>query len=315
MHPYIQAIVQSEPGHYFLALGFSALITGGAFWYFLRALRHSHHIANTPTSRIRSAAQGFVELEGWGRLLAGESIISPLTLVRCVWWKYSVEEKRTVNRNGRRQSEWVTIESGTSSAIFELYDDTGSCIIDPDGAEVIPGKRQRWYGNSHRPDRGPKNGLWSMFGRFRYTEELLLPEKDLYALGLFRTQRAAYGGHFDESAELSALLNEWKRDQAKLLQRFDVNRDGKLDLKEWEAARRVALVHLRRNQLELDTQPGLNVLGKPSDGSPFILSSVPQDQLLKKKQRSVLLCALVSVAGFAFTALLIVARHLVNAAP
>jgi len=57
-------------------------ITGfiGAFYFFSR----KRMMENTPTSRIRSAAQGFVELEGTGLLLEGPPIIAPLSGMTCV---------------------------------------------------------------------------------------------------------------------------------------------------------------------------------------------------------------------------------------
>lgn len=308
MNEFIQSIAHANTDDFLFALGLCAIGTIAGFWGFLRSQRHSHSIANTPTSRIRSAAQGFVELEGWGRLLPGEPVRAPLTHSLCLWWKFSIEEKRHTTRNGRRSSEWVRIDGGTSEAIFELYDETGSCVIDPDGAEVIPSRKQQWYGHRPWPDHGPRHSLWGLFGKYRYCEEVLLPECELYTLGLFRTQRVAHGGHFDENAELTALLNEWKQDQARLLQRFDLNRDGRLDLKEWEAARRVALMQLRRDQMEHDSQPGLHVLAKTTDGRPFILSSQSQPDLLRRKRLHSALFAMLTVASFSASATLMLAR-------
>lgn len=285
------------------------VIAGGSFFSFVRSLKHARAIADTPTSRIRSAAQGFLELEGQGQLLDGDQVRSPLTASPCLWWQYQIEEKRSSYSNGRRSTKWVTIDSGRSAAIFELEDETGRCVVDPDGAKIIHSTKRSWYGNSAWPRSGPKGGLWSLFGRYRYTETLLLPNIPLYAIGFFRTERTA-AGHFDEKEELSALLSEWKRDQATLLARFDLNKDGKLDLKEWEAVRRVALARLRREQVEENIAPGLHVLAKPVDGRPFIISSIPQQQLLRRHRWSAAGAVLVFLPTFVFSVWLLLARGL-----
>ena len=45
-------------------------------------------IEDTPTSRIRSAPQGFVELAGVAGVFEGEPIIAPLTQRPCCWYRY-----------------------------------------------------------------------------------------------------------------------------------------------------------------------------------------------------------------------------------
>lgn len=51
----------------------------GAFYFYLR----KRVMQDTPTSKIRSAAQGYVELNGHGDLLEGPPIIAPLTGSTC----------------------------------------------------------------------------------------------------------------------------------------------------------------------------------------------------------------------------------------
>ena len=57
---------------------------------------------DTPTSKIRSAAQGYVELSGHGELMEGPKIIAPLTSKYCTWYSYKVEERRRSGKN----SQW-----------------------------------------------------------------------------------------------------------------------------------------------------------------------------------------------------------------
>src|SRR5690606_33056614 len=120
------------------------------------------------------AAQGYLELEGRARMMVGEPIHAPLSGALCVWYSYKVEEREADYQAGRSTSRWRTIERGVSEAIFYLEDDTGRCIVDPDGAEVTPSVRLKWHGKLARPGCAPnQTGLWdSLFssGPYRYTE-------------------------------------------------------------------------------------------------------------------------------------------------
>ena len=84
------------------------LATLGALYVGFRALTHARWIADLPTSRIASAAQGYLELEGNADLLLGPQIISPLSHTPCAWWWFCIEKKVTRYRNGRRETRWQT---------------------------------------------------------------------------------------------------------------------------------------------------------------------------------------------------------------
>jgi hypothetical protein len=253
-------------------LGASVVV---AFYFSFRFLRHTRLMEDTPTSRVRSAHQGYVELEGIGRPIEGTHIVSPLTQTHCHWWFYEIEKK--VYRNKR--FSWDTIEKGSSDTPFYLEDDTGRCIVDPVGADVVTIKSNIWYGNSAWPSTSPTNSRIG-FGSYRYTERRLEPGTRLYALGLFKT-RNTVADATEENTILKERLAQWKKDpeRVKLL---DVNRDGQLDVKEWEAARRVALAELRR-EYQVVVSEGLHSLSLPSlKNQPYILSAVLQKDLCKR---------------------------------
>lgn len=279
MADFLAALQQLSGTARWLVLGGCSVVALGALFYFVRNQRRLRSMTDTPTARIRSAAQGFTELEGCGHMLDGEPVIAPLTGQRCLWWEFSIEEKQQRYSNKRRVTDWVTVQRDRSTAIFALNDGTDQCIVDPEGAQVISTDNQTWYGDSAWPRSGPKGGSWGLFASYRYHQRLLAINTSLYAQGLFRTQRGA--GRFDQNEELTALLGEWKRDQASLLKNFDVNQDGRIDLQEWEAARRVALMRIQRQQSEQDSHPGLHVLARPDGKRPFILSAIAQSKLIR----------------------------------
>ncbi|HWU69600.1 MAG TPA: GIDE domain-containing protein [Stenotrophobium sp.] len=301
MHRFVTALAQAPDGTFWFWTGicavFSLLCFGATFFW----LRRARMLEDTPTSLIRSAAQGYVELRGRAGLMPGPVILSPLSNTRCVWWRYTVEERQ---RSGNRD-EWRVIDKNTSDDLFLLSDTTGDCIIDPDHASIRPSVTRRWRGPTPKPGRGP-DGSWISFGNYRYREQLIRIGDVLYALGWFRTQGAERA--FDESDDARALLAEWKRDQAQLLKRFDSNGDGQIDMQEWEAARRAALEEVRQQAVQNAINPDLHVLSKPRDHRPFIISTLSQ-AAQARRLRWQAAASLVAAAGLGyFSALLLSLR-------
>lgn len=259
----------------------TAIITGLAIAglvYAFVLLRRAHVIEGTPTSKIRSAAQGYVELHGVGQLMEGLPIISPLTGIECTWYRYKVE--KIEEKNSR------IIQSGTSDDMFLLVGDTGRCVIDPEGAVVMTKTKQVWYEHDYPPMRRPHqiNGFLGRFmgGRYRYTEERMHNGETLYAIGMFMS----VGGHnetFNTEDEVRALLKKWKENKPALLKHFDKNGDGEIDLQEWEEVRKTAHKKVRKDQLERSLKPPTHVMSKPKyDKRPYILSVYPQQELVKR---------------------------------
>ena len=247
----------------------------GGFYFFLR----SRVLAYTPTSKIRSAAQGYLELSGHGHVLEGPKIIAPLTGTPCTWYSFKVEERRRSGKN----SKWVAVEKATSDELFLIIDDTGKCVIDPDGATVVPTITDTWYGSTARPQRGRKlSGGFFSGGRYRYSEMRMHPGDKLYAIGLYKTIGGA-NTEFNINQEVISLLKEWKADSRQMLKQFDHNKDGQIDMQEWQDVREAALKHVLDQHGEIKTIPAVNVLGKTEDPRrPFILSSVHQDKLIRR---------------------------------
>ena len=267
-----------------------------SFWYAFKAWAKNRVIEDTPTSRVRSAAQGYVELSGQGLLPADSHNKGPLTGMPCTWWRYKIEER---GYNGRSRS-WSTVDSGTSEAPFLLDDGTGQCLIDPRGAEVYTSARDVWYGQSAWPEMHIPNGTgifgWLvdtfMTGKYRYTEHRLQPREHVYAIGAFRS----VGGISIESPDgaMGELLREWKRDQSTLLARFDSNHDGTLSSAEWDLARAAARKQVLDGRAAVARPPSVNVMEDPMDGRSFLLAASDGESLARRFRRR----ALAGIGGF-----------------
>lgn len=228
-----------------------------SFFAWAANYRRYRQIHDLPTSKIASAAQGYVELSGRSDLLPGDPVTSLLSRTKCCWYAYQIEEKDA-------NDKWSIVDSGKSTEHFLLLDDTGQCVISPDGAEVFT-----------RADK-----TWSE-GNRRYSEWLLLAKNVLYAVGEFSTTTAVAVAAREERADVGALLDQWKKDPKQLTGRFDLNRDGVLDMKEWELARLQAQREVRKRLAEMQSRSveGVHLLRKPGDGRLFLIANELPDAL------------------------------------
>jgi hypothetical protein len=273
-----------------LLLAALAAATLYLFWYACRAWRENRVVGDTPASRVRSAAQGYVELIGHGLMPADVTNDAPLTHKPCVWWRYKIEQ-----RKGGRSNDWNTIDEGISEAPFILDDGTGQCLVDPRGAQVFPSSTSVWYGDSEWPGVRLPDGVGilgkltdTLFsgGRYRYTEERLQARETVCALGAFRS----LGGVNAENPEraVAELLREWKQDQKALLERFDRNHDGELDAGEWELARAAAHNQVVNTMLVKPAAPGMSIVSQPADGRAFLLAGTDSQALARRLRRNAL---------------------------
>jgi hypothetical protein len=234
--------------------GCLALISAISFLFWVSNLKRNRAIADTPTSRIASAAQGYVELYG-PSVNAREYLASGgRNSMPCVWYRY-VTYRKTAN------DKWEEIARGVSDSLFAIDDGSGRCLIDPEQAEVITTHTSTAYD-----------------GDYKTVEEQLFASDRIYALGEFSTVGGA-AAPLDANGDVASLLAEWKKNQPALLKRFDLDGDGQLDLREWELARRAAQRDVEMQHRELRQQPGIHVMRAPATGQLFLLSNLSPRQL------------------------------------
>jgi hypothetical protein len=235
-------------------LGLMALISVFA-WY--SATRRHRAIDDTPTSRIGSAAQGYVELHGNSGPAPARPVIDPFRFMPCVWYRYQIE-------NRGENSGWRLYKSGESDTEFLLNDGSGRCLIDPRGAEMLIGRHESWVDGDRRYK------LW-----------VLLNGAPLYVLGQFVT-RHSVDLELTNDERLKCLLNEWKQDQKMLLQRFDANRNGTIDFNEWESARKAAKEEIAAAPLQISDDSAVHLLHRPTDGRLYLISDLDPRQLARR---------------------------------
>lgn len=268
----------------FVLLGLFAVLVYSVY-FFAFELKGAIASRDIATSRIASAAQGYAEIVGRGA--TGHLLPAPCSHTDCLWYSYIIDRKRqagggfswsgTAIKNSdsiafailvvlfklfisKDDDNWERVESGTSENDIVLNDGSGLCHVNPKGARMSDLDYTIWYE-----------------GDYRYQESLLLPAKPVYVLGNFVTQTESQTNARVTQA-VGALIREWKRDQAYLKSRFDLDGNGEISEQEMALVRAQALREVKRNDPDID-QP-LHTMSKPKDGRPFIISHHTQKKLV-----------------------------------
>lgn len=217
-------------------------------------LKRNRAIADTPTSKVASAAQGYVEL--YGKAVNEAEYLAQGTFMSlpCAWFRHTTYQKDS-------KGDWVVISRRVSDTVFALNDGSGCCLIDPDDAEVLTTHSRTW-----------------IEGNYKNVVEQLMASDNVYALGEFCTIGGASAA-LNLNEDVAALLADWKKDQAKLLKQFDLNQDGQVDLQEWKLARKAAIREVGKQHRDLRTSPGVHVLRAPRSGQLYLLSNLSPEQM------------------------------------
>lgn len=256
-----------------------ALFAGFSFYAWFRGWWRARRIEDTPTANIGTAAQGEVEIIGRADALNDKMVTCPLTGASCLWYSYKVQrhEKRG------KHSRWVTVREGQSLDLFAVEDETGRAVVHPARAEVTIQTRREWRGQSPDPVAPFYESAW--FGSYRYTEELILPGETVYVLGWFQTVDGTSRG-----PDVSERLRQLKSAPAELLARFDRDRDGEISGEEWDAARAVVEADVRAAALAQPAGPAVHTVTVPPDAElPFMISTIPQEELIRKHRNAAVL--------------------------
>ena len=220
-------------------------------------------ITEAPISTIAAAAQGYVEL--FGKASTDKPLKTPYQDIPCVWYRSSVYANRENDDDKVADLlNMMPLEYSESKTIFTLDDGTAQCKVDPQEAEVIYFEASTWRKNDHR-----------------YVEEYLPIGKPLYVIGNLDTRKDI----LDEAALNRALgtkLADWKTRPQQLLNRYDQNLNGQIDMDEWELARRDAINEVKAEhvvQTNLSNKNGSDfTLAKPA-GKLFLISAKSPKQL------------------------------------
>ncbi|MGB0723005.1 MAG: hypothetical protein ACPGU7_11500 [Gammaproteobacteria bacterium] len=254
--------------------GFGALFSTLSLASGLQSWWRARIIDDTPTAKLRSAPQGYVELHGTMAPHEGGHN-GPLTGRPCIWYRWAIHERRGSGKNSR----WVRIDGGMSDAPLRLDDGTGQCVINPDGAEIICAQNDSWYGNSRRPSPTTRTSSGLFSGGYRYREERISAGESGYAIGHLHTPRR---GRKERDELAGHLLKRWKNDPAARA-RFDTDGDGELSMREWSAAVDKAERLASEAEARVKRPPPMAHLSATGEKRhPFIISTREEHDLTRR---------------------------------
>jgi E3 Ubiquitin ligase len=232
-----------------------ALAGGILIAYGFAFLHEKRLLENLPESKVRSVAMGLAEIAGAAQQKS--PLLSPITGVPCVYYRYTIEEER-VDSKGR--SRWVAIDDGRSSTPFYLADDTGRILVEPEGAEMILREGYRKI--------EPKSGWGS--NRIRTIEWRIVPEQRICVLGTVTKTRDEIYAH---RATLREHLQQLKSNPEHL-KKFDTNRDGTLDDAEWEVAVQTVKQEVLKEEMSRPQSPPEDeiAIGQGTDEKTFVIA-------------------------------------------
>jgi len=105
---------------------------GGVYLFFrgFRTLQRKRLILNTPSSKIRSASIGLVEVSGLA--VGPHTMLAPVTQAPCYYYRTVAWQMQQSGKNDK----WVKVAEESLHIPFYLDDNTGRVLVDPQGAEM-----------------------------------------------------------------------------------------------------------------------------------------------------------------------------------
>ncbi|MGZ0018338.1 GIDE domain-containing protein [Nitrosomonas sp. wSCUT-2] len=300
----IMAAFELSPEEYHFTLSMLLMLAVCSFYFFAHNWKRFRLIEDTPTAKIRSAHQGYIELAGKGLSISDQPIYAPLSNHPCLWYQSQIEQQETYTDNGRTHTRWNVVYKMVSDQRFKLTDGVSTCWVDPRDAEVNGHEKLVWYGNTEWPSRTlileSQSIINAMANQYRYSEWLILPGQPLYVLGQYKTWSAASQRSVRDV--MIHLINDWKQNQQQLHERFDTNKDGNIDQEEWEVARAEARLEAQKRHDQLAFEPDENIIAKPDRSDrPFIISVFSQALLARRYRRQAAIAgvAWIVIVGYA----------------
>lgn len=265
------------------ALFAAIVLTAGGYATWRKGMHASSLIEATATSRIASAAKGFVEITGTAHRHSDNDVRDPIRNETCLWFHLITQR--------RRDQRWETTRRSSSGDALVIDDGTSACLVTPAEADID---------DDDEPDFLVKEG-----SDLRHKVWRIREGDALYALGFIERITV-------DQSQVVAILRVWKQDEKTLHARFDADRDGRIDAAEWDRARAAAREAVVEGQQGAAARTGLPVthrLKKPDDGRPLLVSNRGEQKLARRKTVQSRIGLLVFVGGSIY--LLLALRHCV----
>lgn len=197
-------------GVFFFLLGMALLLAamgaGGAFW----AGRITRALRGRTAVPVNALTEGYQLVSGTA---CGPLLKAPLSGQVCVWWErwvweQTLEISRDTDGDRDQRVVWKERIHDHSSRVIQYAQGFATCAVQPTGMTLtVPTQQRDWTGMQYPPENSiPAAQPGTVFGRkltqgskyvvinnklqgdrFRYLEQLIVPQSPLFVLG--RVQR------------------------------------------------------------------------------------------------------------------------------
>jgi HEAT repeat protein len=204
----------------FLGLGVSGLLA----YFALRARRRAATMAETPFSNVDRLGRGPRQVcKVRGRVVAQEELIrSPLGRRDCVYYRFVVQEQRTVHSQNGSHTTWVNVVDDKQSVAVCVEDDTGSVRVPLDEADVtLKSAESQKSGMFRDPPARLRRLLAERYGRstqgllfnktLRYIESALEDGANVIVVGEVANRRG--GAVFRKSEQVGLIVSDKKDEE------------------------------------------------------------------------------------------------------
>lgn len=220
-----------------LVLGVTLIYTG------LKRHRRLRHVEDSPCSKIASAPQGFVELQGFAWPKQGSQ--QTLSGRECVYYLLSLEREETRGSGKNRRKVWVKVFGFSFLKPFYLLDPTGLAEVHPASAECeFNGSQSRLWSRLPTGEKEklkemvsgvsgfpPSEGFLGLLStKYRVTETFVPVGSPAYVSGNFSSEAGDSVGVRDGALSSFArkVLNVQGRGFKNVEILLDQNKDGKI---------------------------------------------------------------------------------------
>ncbi len=232
-------------------------------------IQRKRAIENCPTSKIRSMPMGEVEIKGYAK--PKYSLRSPYTKTNCIYYSYKIYKREKKGNTW----QYVVKEIGYSGSIpFYIEDDTGKVLVKPENAIVHAGVEQTLSGVFLDTFYGP-SALYSVRDT-KIVEKVIPVSQFLYIKGFAHPLRLSTE---KKQSLIIEKLRQLKKNKGHL-NKYDLNKDGKISMDEWEDARRDIEEKVILEGYEKDSIDRI-AIGEHPSGGLFYISDKQEEGLIR----------------------------------
>lgn len=283
------------------------MIGGGLLWRAIKKHKKARQVQDTPRSKVASAPQGYVELQGFAWPIAqtfegGEGYDT-------VYYSFTLQKQVTKGHGKSKRREWETVFVRVHADPFYLVDGTGLVRVIPIGAELELGsaKTRDWQRVSKKdkdrilekvvnikiPDFPPHDFMWGLFGsRYRIIEYEIPVGSPVYVNGDLKANEGLpqriqatgltnfYGRLFDKETKV----------QKNLKTLIDKNQDGKISADEALHGYRLAgHLALKKSKTENVEETDFEVFGNlaGSQNRKLFLANAHEEHVVQRLNKFV----------------------------